>query len=132
MAPRLPKALGKTWTEAFVRLGYGDIFGFPTRSLHWKTQDSNPVDVADIIEPIDYNEFEGAMVAHTLRQWGSEGIVSSVEFGREYSPVLYIRMHRDAPEGARDALMEVLRSPHMLKADEVDVETGGVVRAWWD
>lgn len=131
MAPKLPKALGDSYLEAFVRLGYGDAFGLPVRSLHFRTERFSPDKAEKILSIVDsYNEFDGPEVGHVVKALGERGLIDSVSFGREYSPVLYLGLPREDRKRAAGEVMDVLQS---FAADETDVVHGGMeVRAWWD
>jgi hypothetical protein len=106
-------------------------------------------------KPLEYNGFHGDAAATFLRNHLGKEIIG-MDFGREYSPVLYLRLRLDGdsnpyPEYAVDEkkLAKILSKLKKLGADELSVEesqhipchdgkVGGpegtkmVIRAWWD
>lgn len=147
------KALGvKTWLEAFVVMGFGDVFDLPVRSLDFRTEETRPQDLALAIRMIPgYNNFDGANVAQAVMALHERGMLMDASFGREGSPVLYLTVpywthqrsnaERFSAQGERipdetqraylDAINEIMRG---LKADEISESepSGNTVRAWWD
>lgn len=136
---------------AFVKLGYGDSFDYPARSLEFRTEELSTREAQMVIGLVDsYNNFDGAKVARVIGRF--DGRVESWEFGREGSPVLYIRLphHRaGTPPGqlapvdpkAHAALVADLRKAMVdeLEADEFDAAYAGTaasddhfLRVWWD
>ena len=105
--------------------------------------------------PLSYNEFRGDKVATYLETMLGKEIIG-MDFGREYSPVLYLRLR--LPNNDSDSecavdktkLAKIIKSLKKLGADELSVEesqhipchdgkveeTEGkkkmVIRAWWD
>ena len=94
----------------------------------------------------EYNEFNGERVAAAVEKL--RGRVSSVEFGREGSPVLYIELpywthqrEETLPSGMgtritdaqTEELVAEIRKAFVgeLKADEFSVNSRRV-RIWWD
>lgn len=129
----------------FVRLGYGDLFGVPFRSLDFLAEFSNLSQAAEAIRLVEsYNDFNGVEVADALLALQRNDMVGRVEFGREYSPVLYLHVPwqivtgsggkgRQLTEQERGhALVVIKKIMKQLKADEIDVRPGDVIRAWWD
>jgi hypothetical protein len=74
----------------FVRLGFGDDFGFDFRSLYFRTEELTTDEAQALVKLINYNEFDGIKVAEAIGQF--RGKIASYEFGREGSPVLYVNL----------------------------------------
>jgi hypothetical protein len=75
----------------FVKLGFGDDFGSPFRSLRFRTEKLNTEQTQAVVRLIkEYGWFKGADVADALGPF--KGRVSGYEFGREGKPVLYINL----------------------------------------
>lgn len=150
------KVLGiKSWVEAFVLLGYGDVYDLPVRSLDFRTENLNPEQLIPGIRVVPgYNNFDGDRVADAVAMLHREGMLMSVPFGREGSPVLYLNIpywtHQRSNEkawGQGEQIPEELREHYFtwiedamrgLRADEIDrieVASGMAspgIRAWWD
>lgn len=99
----------------------------------------------------EYNEFRASKVFSALRKLDEAGLLYSVEFGREYSPVLYLSLQggrmintsflsggewRDfTPENHRENVAVVKKVFEGTKYSEWSVTTNeGVpqIRVWWD
>jgi flagellar motility protein MotE (MotC chaperone) len=115
--------------------------------LEFKTEGLTPEDASEVAKVVSsYNEYKGKAVAEAILKL--RGKVSAVEFGREFSPVLYVHMpfwtHQVA--GSKeisgriltesenkanvDSVMSVLKK---VKPDELDYDSGmNIIRAWWD
>lgn len=133
----------RNWEEAFVTLGYGDVFGLPVRSLHFRTERMRPEIVTPLIRLVpQYNAFEGPAVADAVLLLRERGFISSVEFGREGSPVLYLyipswvgtdeerrRLDDEEIETAKTAVKQAMTE---LLADEIGEDVPNTIRAWWD
>lgn len=133
--------------EKFVRIGYSLNKDQRFASFEFLLPDMRTDQAAPLIRLVNkYNEFDGERVAAAVD--ALRGRVSSVEFGREGSPVLYLRLPfwTHQIEGAMatgpgtkisDAAIEKqvvdLRKIFVdeLKADEFSVERRRV-RVWWD
>ncbi len=75
----------------FVRIGYGDEFGKNFSSYTFRTRELRTKQVQQLVRLIkDYRSFNGEAVAQAIATF--EGRVSSMQFGRELSPVLYVRL----------------------------------------
>jgi len=105
--------------------------------------------------PLTYNDFDGELVARFLRERMGKEIIG-LNFGREYSPVLYLRLRSQGDAESEYAvdekkIAEIIKSLKRLGADELWVEKrqlkvchdgkyenaqngshGRVIRAWWD
>lgn len=124
------KATGaKTWKEAVVRFGYGDLFGLESGQFYdFVVRLGTPEEVMQIIPIIEsYNEFEGEPIAEVLAQLMAEGTLMYVEFGRAGSPVLHVFMRN--PQENRAPMMEILKR---FSPDELDEFGPYAIRAWWD
>lgn len=134
---------------AFVKLGYGDMFGRQFRSLNFNTEELNTDDAQRVIRLVDsYNAFKGEKVAAALTQF--RGRVTSYQFGRERSPVLYINLpywthqREGSPKGQGERiddaefrkLVAELRGifSGTLACDEFELDPvrKRTVRIWWD
>ena len=135
-------AIIKQW----VAVGYGKG-GEGSRALEFKTDSLTPEEASEVAKVVSsYNEYRGKAVAEAILKL--RGKVSSVEFGREFSPVLYVHMpfwtHQVA--GSKeisgriftesenkanvDFVMSVLKK---VKPDELDYDSStNTIRAWWD
>jgi len=139
----------KNGFELAVKVIYGDLFGLPTRLLVARTEETREIEeLASAIELIEsYNEFRGDNVANALRKMHDEGLIMSAEFGREFSPVLYVTIpywttqrtknldedeRKFSPgerESMRQRIVEILQE---AKPDELGGYHDWGVRAWWD
>jgi hypothetical protein len=145
-----PTSKGLRDAIAFVRLGYGDQFGLDFRSNNFRTDEMTTEDTQAVLRIVDeYNDFSGKKVADAIGQF--RGRISSYEFGREGSPVLYIRLPywthqqegaapgssgRRIDDAENEALISLLRDVFVTKlgADEFEVDQiqGRKFRVWWD
>jgi hypothetical protein len=75
----------------FVRNGYGGEFGRKFESYDFRTPGLRTVQAQQLIRLLkQYRSFRGEQVASALGSF--QGRVTSVAFGRELSPVLYIEL----------------------------------------
>ncbi len=149
-----PKAVLKAletddWLEAMVKMVWGDDFGLPVRSLRFLTEKAHPLKVLRAIRLIP--DFDGEAIASAIEDLHEGGHLSSVEFGRENTPVLYLWIpawtnqrsnwipgdpSRKLTEEEMDISRRLVGQAMVnLGADEVDFydpETHIVLRAWWD
>lgn len=117
----------------FVRIGYNDAcINFLVKFDRYDFDN-----LRKAIKNVDeYNEFQGAKVAAAFKK--IEHLALSASFGREGSPVLYIRLRREDAEvpgtGAVIGADEVLKAMKSTLPDEADVERNdaGMLRFWWD
>lgn len=136
--------------KSFVMLGYGDFFNRSFRSLNFTTEELNTEDTQVVVRLVkSYNAFSGEDVAKALHQF--KGRISSYEFGREGSPVLYVNIpywtHQRENANSRstgtriddaefirlkDELQKVFVD--QLHADEFNVDQirSRTIRIWWD
>jgi hypothetical protein len=143
----------------FVKLGFGDDFGLEFRSLHFRTEELTTDEAQAVIRLINYEEFDGAKIAEAISQF--KGRFAACEFGREGSPVLYVRLpcwtHQREGSPARkdgvrieeaenDSLVAMLRDTFVEKlgasefgAQKTFADVPGVyvadkrkLRVWWD
>jgi len=128
-----------------IRLGYGlpgaggvMFFRVGAQCSHR----SDWVDMLEAISQIEYNEFDGKAVATMLGFQGDAGYLSFVEFGREYSPALYLHFNnlgaslRELASGSKkaiDAYMYALKTEFGIVPDEAGWDTSRqCLRLWWD
>jgi len=120
----LAKIAPENFNAALVMMGYGDLFGIAGRTLNFRTERMGVEDARKIVKIVrSYGEFSGATVARVLGMLASR--IHAVEFGREYSPVLYVHYNPDYEQ-------TVLHTLGYAKPDELDVVVSGLIRAWWD
>lgn len=134
----------------FVKLGYGDLFDRPFRSLSFRTEELTTPEAQAVIGLVPgYNSFVGRDVSKAIGRF--MGRVASWQFGREGSPVLFVNLSywTHAREGAskdkkgarigekeHKALVAELKKLFVdeLRADEFSED--GVdthkIRVWWD
>ena len=132
---------------SLVKLGYGDLFGKDARLLHFRTDNLKWNDAAEAVALVDeYNEYNGAEVAAAIpkiRDICRDSYQLSFEFGREFSPVLYIHIPFWIKEPGRDArplsadetaemIYKVQEIGRSLRADENGIAYAHVIRLWWD
>lgn len=137
-------------TEFMVKLIYGEDFQLPVRLLDTKVEASHGLvpELIDAVGLIDsYNDFRGGALAETLRYFHEQGYVMDVRFGREGSPVVYVKppfwTHQasnstehngrrvDDAERAK-MLIYISEGLKELNPDELSVDRFYEVRAWWD
>lgn len=131
-----------------IRYVYGDSNGLKTRSLDFKSETITDFEqFKAMVRVIDrYNAFDAEAVIEALKSiWPA---LMSVQIAREGSPALYFKLPYwtgqmiGAPNEAGSVrlaegeiklieleLREALRD---LEADEIDLQYGYVLRAWWD
>jgi hypothetical protein len=136
-------------TEFLVKLIYGENFNLPARLLDTKIEASGPrvLELADAIEQIEsYRNFRGPDLACQLQYLHYKGCIMEARFGRENSPVLYVKapywthqasngrdyVQRRYSESEYDAIKtEILKSLKRLRPDELDEAEAYGIRAWW-
>src|SRR4051812_4044880 len=119
-----------TYTQRFVRLGYGDMFNLPTRSLDFRTE---PVSAAEAVELVKlvkgYNEYNGKRVAAVIlyinELWKSDYQQVTFSFGREASAVLYVhcpywKSNTDQFENRAELIERTKVVLEGAKADEIN------------
>jgi len=139
-------------TEFLVKLVYGEDFYLPARLLDTKIESygEDVLNLADAIEKIEsYNNFRGKDVANAVRYLHDKGYVASAKFGREGSPVLYVRApfwehqasnyYGDETKSRKytDAefqkmYKEIYDTLAELEPDELGETDYYGIRAWWD
>lgn len=148
---QIPLEVDMTLAEQFVRIGFGPQVlgqrGF--QSTKFLTPPLSTAQAAQLVRVVpEYGSFRGAAVAEGIKQFA--GRVSSVEFGREGSPVLYVQLpywthQREGPipreKGTRipdedsNRLVEELRKVFVtgLGAEEFGPDTidKRKIRIWW-
>jgi hypothetical protein len=112
----------------FVRIGFNDA----CTSFLVKFYSTEFDDLEQAISNVgDYNESNGPTVA--ARFAAIKHLIDCAEFGRESSPVLYLRLRPDY----RDKIVEVIRALYSVKTskpDESDINAHDNLnlRFWWD
>lgn len=90
------------------------------------------------IAKIDYNEFDGVRAAEMLAWAGENAKITLVEFGREYSPVLYLHPAGGSAmysggKAAINKFMKTLVEVFDIHPDEVAWDKSRrCLRLWWD
>ena len=122
----------------FIRIGFNDASdNFLVKFHH---SDFDHLKQA-MINVGDYNEYNGATVVKAFEK--IEHLAYEASFGREGSPVLYIRLKREYGEGIEPGTgtpigqAEVLNAFQRMKkarADEISVDgyDFAMIRIWWD
>ena len=133
----------------FVRLGFGDDFGLDFRSLYFRTEALTTDEAQAVMRLINYDDFDGVKVAEAIGQF--RGNIAAYEFGREGSPVLYVKLpywthqREGSPKGKAGTRIEdtendilVARIEDTLVSKLGASEFGAVItdkrmiRVWWD
>jgi hypothetical protein len=145
----LPIEVDIAAAESFIKTAFGLVKGQRFQSATFLTPSLRTTQAQKLIALVpSYNNFSGPKVAEALGQFA--GRVSSIEFGREGSPVIYVQLpnwthQREMFTGAEGIvisddqnmkLVMELREVFLnqLKADEFGVMpySNRVVRIWWD
>jgi hypothetical protein len=141
----LPLEVDMEAATAFVRLAF-NLDGKNFQSTEFLTPRLRTTQAQPLIRMVGpYNEFDGPKVADALGAF--RGKVSSVQFGREGSPVLYVElpywthqregsipgMGTKITDDENDNLVEELRQVFVvrLQAEEFSARAR-MVRIWWD
>jgi hypothetical protein len=133
----------------FVRLGFGNDFGFDFRSLYFRTEELTTDEAQAVMKLINYEDFDGVKVAEAIGQF--EGQIAAYEFGREGSPVLYVKLpywthqREGSPprkagtmieDAENDLLVAMLEDTFVktLRASEFGADSTNkrMLRVWWD
>jgi hypothetical protein len=112
------------------------------------TNEENWVDLLNTMAKIEYGEFNGRKAAEMLAFHGDAGYLALVEFGREYSPVLYLHFDLQRSNGpyglslrklaagderAIDLYITGIKVEFGLVPDEVNWDPSRrCLRLWWD
>lgn len=139
------------WLMAFIKMGYGDMFGLSVRSLWFRTEKAHPLALLPSMRLLVYGTFDGEAVAVAIEELHEAGHLSTVEFGREYAAVMYVDIpfwtgqrsnfvpgqeNRKLTEAEMDASREAVgRAMVDLGAAEIgfyDAELRSILRVWWD
>lgn len=85
----------------------------------------------------DYNNFHGPAVAEFLRSRLAvdEGPITSIRFGRDYSPVLYLGIYfgeRGSEADRKTYIDQLIREIDVLKPDTVTFQAPRTIYVWWD
>ena len=130
-------------TVEFVRIGYHDAcINFTVHFREFSETDA-PNRFSELKQAIraagQYNEFEPMKVIKALEQVSN--MIESIQFGREGSPVMYLRLVSGAWDGAswrKHSLKTIKHMENVIKGafsptvfDEWSRD-GNVIRVWWD
>lgn len=126
-----------------IELGY-DLPSFRGGVMWFRVgaSPSNPVDWEELLSAIasidSYNEFDGRDAA-TMIAWAADNVgIVLVEFGREYSPVLYLHPAGGTPlyKGSKADIARFLKTARemfRIIPDEATWDKSrGCLRIWWD
>lgn len=128
----------------------GREFGPQTKQILTFMRNGGPI----LGKPLTYNAFRGDKVASCLEKMLGKEIIG-MDFGREYSPVLYLRLRLKMSECSNEyavdekKLAKIIKDLKKLGADELSVDESQyipchdgkvgvaegnkmVIRAWWD
>jgi hypothetical protein len=141
----------KNLKEFLVKLIFGEDFNLPIRLLETKVeaQGKEVLDLANAIELIErYNAFEGKKLAEVVRYLHHKGLIMEIKFGREDSPVVYIkppywtnqasnsntkkRGRKFTKKELEDMIKQIKFALSSLNPNELSVNEFNEVRAWWD
>jgi hypothetical protein len=133
----------------FVNTAFGNTKGKRFQSTTFLIEGMRTSQARQLIELVPtYNNFDGAKIASAVGKFA--GRVSSIDFGREGSPVIYFRLphwthqrelfsgsegHRISEEENMKLVLELRELfVNQLAADEFGVMpfSNRVVRVWWD
>jgi hypothetical protein len=125
----------------FAKLGFG--LGYNAASLDFKTTEMLSDEVCEIVKLIDnYNDYNSEKVASIIKKidqlWPSTNQHVTFQFGREYSPVLYVdfpywKSQTERFENRDELIKQSLALLKTCNPDELDEDSVGFrVRAWWD
>lgn len=127
----------RCWTSGalFFRVGVQPGTGDPS---DWE-------EMLNRIKKIAYNDFDGARIAMMLGFYANSGYFSLVEFGREYSPVLYLHFNDAADKRTQigklaagnlveiDQFLKGLQAGYEIAPREVNWDAARrCLRLWWD
>jgi hypothetical protein len=97
------------------------------------------------IKKIAYNDFDGARIAMMLGFYANSGYFSLVEFGREYSPVLYLHFNDSTNKRTQigklaagnlveiDQFLKGLQAGYEIAPREANWDAAHrCLRLWWD
>lgn len=141
----------ETGYELVVKVIYGDMLGLDVRMLFGRTENAvSDSEIKKLVSAIrlvkKYNEFIGDDVADLVLDLHNRGIISSVSFGRESSPVLYIKVplwtsqssknvygekRQFSKRGFKILIDEVIYELHKVNPDSIDFVFDDEIRAWW-
>jgi hypothetical protein len=125
----------------FVKLGYG--LGYRFASLEFKTNEMLVDEACEIVRLVDrYNQYNGQKVAAVIKKiaalWPSTHQHVTFQFGREYSPVLYVhfpywKSNMERFENRDELIQKSLVLLKTCDPNELGEESKGYrIRAWWD
>jgi hypothetical protein len=119
----LAQALDVVWR------GYSERNG--ERSFEFRTAPLPPRALPALLALVGfYNRFDGAKIAAALAPLAQD--LAQVQFGREGSPVLYLRFSATSAKDRQAALERVKEALLRVHADELHLQPDGSLRAWWD
>jgi len=115
---------------ALEMLKYG--FEENTRCLGFRVSLDSKDSLEDALNAIGpYNDFDPLRVFEAITSIGENlAPYNGVALGREYSPVVYLRLDYDKKTKAiKDAVVKAMES---TGADEIDWESEDTLRVWFD
>jgi hypothetical protein len=121
-------------TEFLVGVMYGTNFQDRLQDMKVEARGQQILELADALEHIQwYGKFSGPALACQLQYLYHKGYVSGARFGREYSPVVYVKspywnkLTYDSP-----AKVEVVKSLKRLNPGHIDESEAHGIRAQWE
>ncbi len=106
-----------------------------SQDLHSQTDWMSPGEFLHVLDKSivgRYNEFDPNELAHAI---ASTRGIREVKFGRDFSPVLYIRVERGKMSSVFNNFRRHMRAenrPNEWDFDDREKFGEGVIRAWWD
>ena len=132
-------------TEFLVKLIYGENFKRRLPEVKIKAYSSQVLELADALEQVQpYGKFSPPALSCQLQYLYHKGYVAEARFGRENSPVIYIKPphrnqqtiesshHMPRRQSEHDTIKtEILQSLRRLNPDELEEYEAYGIRAWW-
>jgi hypothetical protein len=120
-------------TEFLVGVMYGTNFQDRLQDVKVEARGQQILELADALEHIQwYSKFRGPALACQLQYLYHKGYVSEARFGKEYSPVVYVkppywnRLTQGSP-----AKVEIVKSLRRLNPDRMTESEAYGIRAQW-
>jgi hypothetical protein len=120
-------------TEFLVGMVYGTNFQERLEDVKIEARGPEVLELADALENIQwYESFRGPALSCQLQYLYHKGYVTHVRFGKEYSPVVYVKppyCNQSIQEGlVKD---EIVKSLKRLNPDRIDESERYWIRASW-